>query len=117
MREPARDRARLQHILGAIEKVQEYTQNVESAEKLDADSMRKHATTYNLQVIGEAVYKLTAEFRNAHPNTPWAIIEKSRHVLVHDYYQIDTSILWNIIHEDLEPLKSQIADYLKEFED
>lgn len=51
MREPIRDKGRLEHILEAIEKIQEYTGNVISKEELDADPMRKHATIYNVQII------------------------------------------------------------------
>ena len=48
-----------------------------------------------------------------HPDTPWAIIEKMRHVLVHDYYQIDFDILWDVIKKDLPVLKVQIESYLQ----
>ena len=55
MREPIRDKGRLEHILEAISKAQEYTEGI-SKEQLLADSLRTHATIYNIQVIGEAVY-------------------------------------------------------------
>ena len=116
MREPVRDKGRLLHILEAISKVQDYTREVETKEALDGDPMRKHATTYNIQIIGEAIYKLTSEFKANHPNTPWRMIEKSRHILLHDYYQVNIDILWSIIQEDMAPLKAQIEEYLKEFD-
>lgn len=114
MREPIRDKGRLEHILEAITTVEEYTSGVSSMEELDKDPMRKHATIYNVQIIGEAIYKLSPEFKACHPKTPWRMIEKSRHILVHDYYQIEMSILWSIIKEDLTPLKEQITEYIKE---
>ena len=42
--------------------------------------------------MGEAVYKLTKEFKESHTETPWRMIEKMRHILVHDYYQINLDI-------------------------
>lgn len=39
-----------------------------------------------------------------------------RHVLVHDYYQIDIDELWYVIKEDLILLKPQIEDYIKEMD-
>lgn len=36
-----------------------------------------------IEIIGEAVYKLTTEFKICHPETPWKEIERMRHVLVH----------------------------------
>ena len=39
-----------------------------------------------------------------------------RHVLVHDYYQIDIDELWDVIKEDLITLKPQIEGYIKELD-
>lgn len=116
MREPVRDKGRLEHILEAIAHIEEYAKAIDSVEELEKDPMRKHAITYNVQIIGEAIYKLTTEFKTAHPSTPWRMIEKARHILVHDYYQIEMTILWSIITEDLSPLKKQVQEYLAELE-
>jgi len=113
MREPVRDRGRLEHILSAIEKVQTFTTNL-TKEELVKDPLHLHATVYNVQIIGEASYRLTEEFKNHHPKTPWALIEKMRHILVHDYYQINNDVLWSVIQEDIPPLKEQILQYLQE---
>lgn len=114
MREPIRDKGRLEHILEAIDRIQEYTKDVQTQEELENDPMRKHATIYNVQIIGEAIYKLSVDFKASHPNTPWRMIEKSRHILVHDYYQVEISILWSIVKEDIDTLKKQIQEYIKE---
>lgn len=115
MREPVRDKGRLEHILYAITNVEEYTNGI-TQEVLINDKIRLHATVYNIQIVGEASYKLTKEFKEAHTETPWAMIEKMRHILVHDYYQINNDVLWSVITEDMAPLKKQIAEYLTEFE-
>lgn len=113
MREPLRDPERLRHILEAIERIEQFTQGM-TAESLDADILHKHATAYNIQIIGEAVYKLSKEFKASHANTPWAAIEKMRHILVHDYFQVNMRIMWLVITEDLTPLKKQVSEYLEE---
>ncbi len=114
MREPDRDPGRLQHIYAAIEKVEEYTANV-TQEELITNSMRLHATAYNIQIIGEACYMLTSQFKENHPNTPWRMIEKMRHILVHDYFAVDLQIVWLVITEDIPILKQQITSYLEEY--
>ncbi len=115
MREPIRDKGRLEHMLEAIDKALEYTQGFDF-DAFAADTLRVHATIYNVQIIGEAVYKLTADFKTAHPQTNWRQIEKTRHILVHDYHQIRLDILWSIVSDDLSPLRSQISNYLQEME-
>ena len=111
MREPERDKARLEHILNAIKCIEEYT-NGYDADKLQADRLRLHATIYNVQIIGEAVYKLTKEFKNQHPETPWSVIEKMRHILVHDYFRINSDVLWDVIVKDIPLLKTQVENYI-----
>lgn len=113
MREPLKNKARLAHILEAIERVKEYTNGIER-EAFENDKMRVHATAYNIQIIGEATYNLTKEFKESHPDTPWRLIEKMRHILVHDYFTVDMDFVWIVITEDLNPLKQQVELYLNE---
>lgn len=113
MREPVKDKGRLEHILQAIANVQEYTSGA-TKEQLQENRILLHATAYNVQIIGEACYRLTKEFKNGHPQTPWRLIEKMRHILVHDYFAVDFEFLWLVITDDLSVLKEQVELYLKE---
>lgn len=113
MREPVKDPGRLEHILLAISHVEEFTKGL-SREQFEADKLRIHATAYNVQIIGEACYKITKEFKDAHPDTPWRLIEKMRHILVHDYFAVDLQFVWLVISEDIPVLKPQIEKYLEE---
>lgn len=101
----------MEHIYAAICNVEAFTKGFEF-DALKADKLHYHAAIHNVQVIGEAVYKLTPEFKDSHPETPWQMIEKMRHILVHDYYQIEFEIFWDIIKKDLPILKEQIGQYL-----
>ena len=56
MREPGRDKGRLEHILDAIGNVEQFTDGYDY-DSLLADKLHLHATVHNVQVIGEAVYK------------------------------------------------------------
>lgn len=113
MREPLRDIERLRHILEAIQNI-ELASNGISKEDLASNFILRHGLTWNIMVIGEAANNLTKEFCASHPNTPWRKIAGMRHVLVHDYYQIDIDELWYVIQEDLITLKLQVEDYIKE---
>ena len=62
----------------------------------------------NVEIIGEAVYMLSKEFKAAHPEIEWAAIEGMRHVLVHGYYQISPEQLWDTIDVDIPALKPSI---------
>ena len=69
----------------------------------------------HVEVIGEAVYMLTKEFRETHPEVEWDVIEGMRHVLVHGYYKIRPNQLWNTIENDIPKLKPIIESYIKLF--
>lgn len=113
MREPVRDRDRLGHIVEAINCIIEFSDG-KTVEQLGADKLKYYGVIKNLEIIGEATYRLTQAFCRQHPETPWDVIAKMRHVLVHDYYQIDTKEVWKVIQDDLHPLLEQVSRYLAE---
>lgn len=112
MREPARDKERLLHMLEAISNIREFTQGV-SREVLFSDKMRYFAVVKNIEIIGEAAHMLTEDFRSSHSELPWKAIIGMRNVIVHDYINIHEDLLWDTIQNDLDPLEIQLKEYLK----
>ena len=39
-----------------------------------------------------------------------------RHILVHDYFAVDTEVVWEVIERDLPELKSKIQMILRRLE-
>lgn len=113
MREPVRDRERLEHILEAIDRVLGFAEG-KTKEELETDRMNFYGIVKNIEIIGEAAYKLTKAFRIEHPETPWDDIIKMRHILIHDYFQIDEEAVIYVIEDNLRPLREQVARYLAE---
>lgn len=113
MREPLKDKVRLEHILEAINNVERYIAGKTYDDMLQNDMMC-YAVVYNIMSVGEAAYHLTKAFRKKHPDTSWDGIMKMRNVLAHDYYKLRTQTVWEVAQHDLSPLKMQIIKYLKE---
>ena len=113
MRERVRDKGRLEHILQAIDKVFEFSNGVKR-EDFQKDSILYFAIVKNIEIIGEASYMLSLEFKDSHPDTDWQVIIAMRHFLVHGYYQVDPEEVWNVMEQDLQPLRDQILEYIKE---
>ncbi|MBR0244372.1 MAG: DUF86 domain-containing protein [Bacteroidaceae bacterium] len=113
MREPIRDKGRLEHILTSIDNIFDFADG-KSITDLSDNKMLFFAVVKNIEIIGEAAHKLTDAFKNQHQEVPWPYIIKMRHVLVHDYYQISVREVWKVIREDLGPLRQQIASYLSD---
>lgn len=97
----------------AIRRIFSYIDGKTKADFLTNDMMY-YAIVKNIEIIGEASYMLTAEFKEAHPQTPWKLITGMRHYMVHGYYQIDKNVVWDVVTGDLLPLKEQIEEYLTE---
>lgn len=111
MREIVRDKERLIHILESIERILTFAER-KSKEELEADTLKFFGIVKNIEIIGEASYKLTSAYKTKYHEVPWEAISKMRHVLVHDYYQIDVDQVWNVINTDLESLRAQIENQL-----
>ncbi len=114
MREVIRDSLRLKHILEACERLKSYYPDGEIP-ILNEKSLEFFGLVKNLEIIGEASYMLTKEFRDSKPMTDWQPIIAMRHLLVHGYYHVSPRIVKEIIENDLPPLQAQIATYLLEF--
>lgn len=112
MREPLKDRVRLEHIAESIDNVLSFTKG-KTCEDLSSDKMLFYAVVKNLEIIGEAAYRLTKSFRKEHPETEWDGIIRLRNVLVHDYYQVNVLTVWDIVTNDLPPLSKQMDDDLR----
>ncbi len=113
MREKPRDINRLQHIIQAIDNIEEFVKDLDF-EKFKKNKLAFFAIIKNVEIIGEATYMLTKDFKNGHPEVPWKGIECMRHVLVHDYYQTDAVDVWDTITTDLTPLRSHVEKYIDE---
>ena len=113
MREKVRDRGRLEHILEAIESTEEFHAQY-TFEDIKKNKLIFYGFTKLVEVIGEAVYMLSPEFRDSHSGVDWRQIERMRHVLVHGYYTIDPESLWTTIEVDIPELKPWIVKYLSE---
>jgi uncharacterized protein with HEPN domain len=113
MREKIRDKGRLEHILDAINGIGEYRAQY-TFEEVSKNRLIFFGFTKFVEIIGEAVYMLSDDFRAAHSDVNWRQIERMRHVLVHGYYTIDPEALWETIEHDIPELKPWIMRYLEE---
>ena len=69
---------------------------------------------YHFQVIGEAARNISDNFKEEYSHIPWAKIIAFRNMLIHHYFGIDPEVVWDIITQDLPPLKEQVEAILQE---
>ncbi|NJL89073.1 MAG: DUF86 domain-containing protein [Coleofasciculaceae cyanobacterium SM2_1_6] len=106
---PSRDwQNRLRDIIAAIEEIQEFTTGM-TFEEFQYDRKTIRAVLYNLAIIGEAIRGIPAEIEASHPEIPWIEVRGMRNVIIHEYFQINMSIIWQTIQEDIVLLKSSLC--------
>ena len=106
------DRLYLEHVRERIERIEEYTR--EGAGAFRSSSMAQDAVIRSFEVMGEAIKRVSAKLREAHPEIPWRDVAGFRDVLIHDYAGVDVDEVWNIVENDLPRLKEQVAVLLDE---
>ena len=75
MREVVRDKERLSHILDSINRILNFAEG-KSKEDLEADSLNFFGIIKNIEIIGEASYKLTSAYKTKYQEIPWEVISK-----------------------------------------
>jgi uncharacterized protein with HEPN domain len=104
------DRERLLDILEAIERIEKYTSK--GREVFEDDELIQTWVVHHLEIIGEAARALSSEIREDNPQTPWSQISGMRNILVHHYFGVDSSAVWNAVERNLPALKRQIETML-----
>ena len=108
MRSPARYHFYLGHILEAIERIERYTEEMDSAAFMQ-DSLVQDAVIRNLEIIGEASHSIIEccpRFVDEHPELPLRVAYQMRNVIAHGYFKVNLSTVWNTLEKDLPEMPS-----------
>ena len=97
---------RIEDMLEAIQRINKYAVRGKAA--FVNEELIQTYVVHNLQILGEAACKLTPEYRTQYAEIPWNKIMGMRHILVHDYFQVDLEIVWAVVEKELPKLKEQL---------
>ena len=103
-----RDAELQQDILEAIRRIEDYT-NEMTYETFLVDTRTQDPFVRNLEILGEAVKKLSPQFTNSHPSIEWNNIAGMRDRLIHDYFGVNWEIVWDVIGTKLPALKTALG--------
>jgi uncharacterized protein with HEPN domain len=111
MRDKIGDESRLLHILDAIKEIQSYIKDIDASGFRD-HSMIRFASIKQLEIIGEASRHLSDECKIKFSNIEWAEIIGLRNILIHEYFGVDSDLIWQILNTDIPLLKTKIETTL-----
>ena len=102
----------LNHILESINAIIEFTTN-QTHESFQKSRLLQSACLREIEVIGEAAKNISHSLKTTYPKIPWKLLSATRDKIIHHYFGIDTSIIWNIVKNDIPKLELQIREVIQ----
>jgi len=106
-----RDKVYLLHIKENILLLEKFLGKITKDDFLK-NQEKQASVVRQLEVIGEAVRNVSPEFRRKHKEVAWQDIAGMRSKLIHEYFQVDLNVVWNVCKKDIPVLKDQIKKIL-----
>lgn len=103
-----RDQTNLIRLVEHLEHAIEDIQHVGSAEELATNRILLNSVAMEITQAQECARKLSEEYRNSIPESPWNKLRGLRNALVHDYDEIDVEALYNTVRLDVPKLAGQL---------
>ena len=104
------DRPLLQDMVEAIDEVLETTPKTQ--DEFDADKFVRSHVLRHIQIIGETAWRLSTDLKERHPEVPWKLMAGIRHVLVHDYFEVNWDRVYDTARNHVPPLKAKVVAIL-----
>ncbi|MGE5107836.1 MAG: DUF86 domain-containing protein [Sphingobacteriales bacterium] len=102
----------LQDMLESIQYINDFTKGL-SYEEYENDLKTRYAAERSFEIIGEAAARVPEDFKKKYQQIKWREVKDFRNILAHEYFGLDNSVIWNIIHFDLPELENEIKSLLK----
>lgn len=97
-------RVYLSDILEAVRRILSYTEGM-SLEDFAKSLITVDAVVRNLEVIGEAATRISDDVKAEASDIEWRKIVALRNVLAHEYFGVNTKIVWDVVVNKLGPLQ------------
>ncbi|MFH1149570.1 MAG: DUF86 domain-containing protein [Actinomycetota bacterium] len=95
-------------IIEATEKIERYTAGLDH-DAFVSDEKTIDSVARNLEIMGEAANRIPEPFKSVHPEVEWRRIVGLRNRIVHDYFDVDLEIIWEILQQELPALKKTLS--------
>jgi len=105
----------IRHILDEIEYIESQLPG-QDFESFSGNPTLKRAFVRSLEIIGEAARKIPQGVRDQHPEIEWRKVTGMRDRLIHGYFGVDYTIVWDAARNKLGKLRGQFEALLGSIE-
>jgi uncharacterized protein with HEPN domain len=105
----------IHHILDEIDYILTQITN-ENYESFARNPTLKRAFIRSIEIIGEASKKLPDNIKAMQPAIEWRKITGMRDKLIHNYFGVDYTIVWNVVTTKLPNLRMKFKELLDAIE-
>lgn len=109
------DLTRLKHIRDAAVTAINFVKD-RDREDLDSDQMLSLALVRLIEIMGEAANNVSPTCQNTYCRIPWREIIGMKNRVVHAYFDVDMSIIWQVVKEDIPILIEEINQAIQALE-
>ncbi len=103
----------LLHIVESVDSIEKHIKGMTEEQFYDSEVVRGFVER-KLEIIGEATKNIPDAFKKQYPGIPWPKMAAIRNVLIHEYDDVDSTVVWDTIRQHLPPLKKQIEEILEQ---
>jgi len=108
---PERDRVFVGQMVEAASAAIEFTEGLHK-ETLLEDRLVAFAVVRAIQLVGQAARVVSEDVKAANPDIPWHQMIGMRNVVVHDYADVDLTLVWKTVRDDLPGLVQRLTRLL-----
>lgn len=98
----------LADIQESIAAIEEFTEGID-ADFFKSDRKTYSATLREFIVIGEAISHIPEDIKQQFPSVEWRLIKDFRNFIVHEYFGVDSRIVWDAVRKELPLLKAEMS--------
>lgn len=106
-----KDKIIIQKIINYIDDAQNFILDISPIEFFD-DRKTITACAFTVSQIGELVKEISDDTLEQYKEIPWKSIKGMRNRIVHDYENVNLSVLWGTIKESLPELKEKLKSII-----
>ncbi len=106
----------IEDIINAMNKALQFVEGM-SYDEFSRDSKTVFAVVRAIEIIGEAVKNIPEDIRGKYPRIPWKGMAGMRDKVIHEYFGVDTKVVWDTVKKRISEVKPLFEKMLKDLEE